>query len=64
MAEELERKAARLVVETSAEMVGEDEKFVERLYYRLDHIKRWVDLIVGLVVNLPDFRHPLTRKAV
>jgi hypothetical protein len=56
MAEELERKAARLVVETSAEMVGEDEKFIERLYCRLVHTNRWVDLIVGLVVNLPDFR--------
>ena len=66
VAESIQREAERLIVDSAAEMLGLDFDGKE-LHHRLlclglDKYKQFLDLSVALVVNLPDFKNPLTGK--
>lgn len=56
VAEELQRVAARLIVEVAEPLTGVS---VDKITCHLDLYRKYVDLWVGLVVNLPDFENPL-----
>jgi hypothetical protein len=62
-AESLQNKTEHLIIENGAEMLGENPKdFSYRLLCAgLEKYKQFIDLCVKLVVNLPDFKKPLTQ---
>ena len=62
VAESLQVKAEHILIEAGAEMLGyEDPKgFIGKLLCAgLEKYRRFIDLIVKMVVNMPDFKHPL-----
>lgn len=62
VAEHLQVKTQWLLIECAAEMLGESnpKDFNNQLLCAgLDTHKKFIDLVVGLVVNLPDFKSPL-----
>jgi hypothetical protein len=60
-AESLQTTTEHLIIESGAEMLGENAKdFANRLLCAgMDKYKQFIDLCVKLVVNLPDFKNPL-----
>jgi hypothetical protein len=64
-AENLQTKAEWILVDASAEMLGEKDDFRNRLLCAgLDKYRQFIDLTVKLVVSQPDFRNPLTQEVV
>lgn len=66
VAECLQRDTERLVIHAGAEMVGKPngKDFANGLLcLGLEQYQRFVDLTVGMVVNSPGFKSPLTGKA-
>ena len=62
-AEDIQRKTEQLIVDTAAEMLGQDENFLNDLLCAgLDKYHKFIDLVVRLVVNAPDFKNPLTGE--
>jgi len=62
VAEHLQVKSEWLLIESAAEMLGEDkpEDFNNKLLcHGLESRKKFIDLVVGLVLNLPDFENPM-----
>lgn len=59
MAESVVTTTEHLIVECAAEMLKKDITIHKLLCAGLDKYKRFIDLCVGAVVNLPDFRNPL-----
>lgn len=65
VAEDIQRDAERLIIKTAAEMLGETEDFHHKLLCNgLDKYYQFIDLVVKLVVNLPNFKNPLTKQEV
>lgn len=68
VAEVLQTKAEHLIIENAAEMlkVGIDaEQFRHKLLcLGLDEYRRFINLCVGLVVNLPDYKNPITGEVI
>lgn len=65
IAEHLQVQTEGLLIEAGAEMLGVDEpeQFNNRLLCcGLEKRKEFIDLLCRLVVNLPDFRNPLTGE--
>lgn len=62
IAESVVRKAVDIMGECMAEMMGVKPDLFVGLCG--EHRERFIDLAVKLVVNLPDFRNPLTGEAV
>jgi len=63
VAEHLQIQTQWLLIESAAEMMGIEnpENFNNDLLCNgLDTHKKFIDLVVGLVVNLPNFKNPLT----
>ena len=66
VAENLQRTAENILIDCAAEMMGIDDckDFRYKLVCAgLDKYRQFIDLVVGLVVNLPDFRNPLMKVA-
>lgn len=64
-AEHLQTKTEHILIDAAAEMLGETGDFRHRaLCLGLDKYKQFIDLVVSLVVNLPDFKNPLTGQEV
>ena len=62
VAEHLQTKTEWLIIDSAAEMLGEKGDFQNRLLCAgIDKYHKFIDLVVGLVVNLPDFKNPLTK---
>ena len=63
VAEELQRETERLVIGAGTEMMGlefDGKEMCHRLLCKgLDTYQKFIDLLVGLVVSLPDFKSPL-----
>ncbi len=62
----VQTKAEHVVIEAAAEMMGRDdpEKFGNSLIcLGLEKYHKFIDLVVGLVVNLPDFKAPNLKTA-
>uniref|UniRef100_A0A6H2A4X6 Uncharacterized protein n=1 Tax=viral metagenome TaxID=1070528 RepID=A0A6H2A4X6_9ZZZZ len=62
VAEHIQVKTQWLLIECAAEMLGENNPrdFNNQLLCAgLDTHQKFIDLVVGLVVNLPDFKSPL-----
>ena len=64
VAESLQVTTENLLIRAAAEMMGEyPEDFPHGLLcLGLEKRQEFIDLVVGLVINLPDFRNPLTGK--
>ncbi len=60
VAEHLQHMTERVLIETAAEILGEDKEFISGL--DLDHYHKLIDLVVGLVVNLPGYKSPILPK--
>jgi len=64
-AECLQTDTEHLVIDSAAEMLGEDETFRNKLLCNgFDSYRKFIDLVVGLVVNTPGFKNPLTGEVV
>ena len=67
VAEEMQLTAERLVIDTAADMLklGFDGKELDHrlLCMGLEKRQELIDLVVKLVVNLPDFKSPLKKAA-
>ena len=64
-AESLKRDAEHVIIDSFAGVLKAGDDFGHKLLCNgLDKYYKFVDLCVGLVVNLPDFQNPLTGKAV
>ena len=61
VAEDIQRKAEWVLCGAAEEVFGVSQSDV--LCAGLDKYRQWLDLLCKLVVNLPDFRNPLTGKA-
>lgn len=61
VAENTQRDAEHCLVECAQEVFG--VTFDQLLSSGLDTLHKYIDLLVKLVVNLPDFKNPLTQKA-
>jgi len=65
VAEELQRKTEKLIIDSAGEMLGFDfdgkELSHRLLCLGLEKYRQFIDLCVGLVVNLPDFKSPLAK---
>ena len=65
VAENVQTKAEHLIVDSAAEMLGLDmdgQEFLSRLLCKgLDEYERFIDLVVKLVVNHPDFESPMMQ---
>ena len=60
-AEDLQRETEGLLIDSAAEMLGENKDFRSKLLCAgLDKYHKFIDLVVRMVVNMPDFRNPLT----
>ena len=67
IAEHLQVQTEWLLIEAGGRMMGVDkpeEMNNSLLCLGLEKRREFIDLLVGLVVNLPDFRNPLTGEAV
>lgn len=62
VAEHVLADAEQVLLDCAGEMLGVPD-FAERTTRSLDLYRQAINLLCGLVVNLPDFRHPLTGKA-
>lgn len=67
VAEHLQLKTEWLLIESAAEMLGVDnpKEFNDQILCArngLEKRKKFIDLVVRLMVNLPDFKNPLTGK--
>jgi len=62
-AEYLQTQTQWLVIDTAAEMLGEKEGFRDSLLCAgLEKYNQFIDLVVKMVVNMPDFKNPLTGQ--
>lgn len=60
-AEHIQTKTEHLIIETTAEMLGEKDDLAHNLICAgLDKYHQFIDLVVKMVVNMPGFRNPLT----
>ncbi|GAF69900.1 unnamed protein product, partial [marine sediment metagenome] len=51
-----QRKTERLIIETTAEMLGEKDDFAHRLIcHGIDKYYQFIDLVCKLIVNMPGF---------
>lgn len=63
VAESLQNTTERLLIDSAAEMLGETDDFHLRLLCAgLGKRQQFIDLVVKLVVSMPDFKNPLTGK--
>jgi hypothetical protein len=62
VAEGLERQARRLLVDCAAEFFG--VTFDQVLGAGLEKLEKYEALLIGLVVNFPGYKNPLTGEAV
>ena len=61
VAEHLQIKTEHILIDAAAEMLGENGEFRHTLLCNgLGAYKKFIDLVVKLVVNMPDFKNPLT----
>ena len=64
-AEHLQTQAQWLIIDTAGEMLGETGDFQHKLLCAgLDKYHEFIDLVVKMVVNMPDFANPLTGRKV
>ncbi len=64
-AESLQTKTEHLLIDSAAEMIGEKGNFQNRLLCAgLDKYKQFIELVVGMVVNMPGFKNPLTGNGI
>jgi len=64
-AEYLQTQAQWLIIDTAGEMLGETGDFQHKLLCAgLDKYHEFIDLVVKMVVNMPDFKNPLTGRKV
>lgn len=67
VAEDIERQAVALLIDEAAASLGLDMSGADlrqKLFcLGLDQYNRFVDLVIGLVVNSPDFKNPLQKSA-
>jgi len=64
-AESLQSDTERLIIEAAAEMLGETGDFHHTLLCNgLDKYNQFIDLVVKMVVNMPDFKNPLTGEKI
>lgn len=63
VAEDIQRTTERLILDSAAEMMGmefDGKELNHRLLCAgLEKHQKFIDLIVGLVINLPDFKNPI-----
>lgn len=60
-AESLQGDAEILIIEAMAEMLGEKDDLAHNLMCAgIEKYHQFIDLVVGMVVNAPGFRNPLT----
>ena len=65
MAESMQRDAEYLLVDAVAEMLGETDDLAHNLICAgLDKYHQFIDLVVGMVVNMPGFKNPLTGVTI
>lgn len=62
VADDIQRNAEYLLLECAGEML-EVPDFAELANRRLETRKQAIDLLCGLVVNMPGYKNPLTGKA-
>jgi len=60
--ETLQTRAEQCLIQCGLDMIGQSRDLQHVMFG--DDRKRFISLLIGLVVNLPDFKHPLTGKAV
>lgn len=64
-AESTQRDAEHLLIDATAEMLGESKDFRHNLICAgLEKYYHFIDLIVKAVVNMPGFKNPLTGKVI
>jgi len=64
-AEHIVVKTKHLLIDSMAEMLGEDDDFQHKLLCAgLDKYQEFIDLAVRLVVNMPGFKNPLTKEEI
>ena len=62
-AECLQTDAEHILIDAAAEMLGETKDFRDKLLCNgMDNWNKFIDLVVGLVVNMPGFKNPLTGE--
>ena len=59
VAEHLQVKCEWMLLDASGKPFG----FSADTPWTMEHRQQWIDLVVGLIVNQPDFKNPLTGKA-
>lgn len=65
VAEHLQTKTERILIDAATEMLGQNGNFRHTLLCNgLDKYYQFIDLVVKLVVNLQGFKNPLTGKRV
>ena len=55
VAEHLQVKAEHLVIETTAEMLGEKDLIHKLLCHGMDTYRQFIDLVTKMIVNMPGF---------
>jgi len=61
VARSMQSNTERLVIECGMRMLGIDDIRITAIYG--EKRRRFIDLLVRLVVNMPDFKNPMTGKA-
>lgn len=68
VAENLQTETERILLDCASDMMKMDfdgQELNHRLLCKgMDKRQKFIDLVVGLVVNLPDFKNPLTHEPV
>ena len=55
VAEEIQRQAERLVIETTAEMLGEEDFLHRLICHGIDKYREFIELVTKMIVNMPNF---------
>lgn len=56
-------KIERMLIDESGKPLGVDHNKLLCARHGMENWRKWIDLVVGLIVSLPDFKNPLTGKA-
>lgn len=60
VAENLQMQLEHKLVEASGRDMGVTVNTLLCARHGLENLRKWLDLVIGLVVNAPDFKNPLT----
>jgi hypothetical protein len=62
IAEDLQRKAEHVLIEAAEPVFGVTRDMLWCSANGLENHRKYIDMLCGMVVNLPDFKNPLTGK--